>query len=124
LLRAVADAIDALGPARTARVDAISPASMSPSWVAIDSRHGQAPRAVTPIVTHQDRRAALPKSARNRAPRRPHTPPAARGQPAVPRRHQLDDVLWFAAHERAPTLRARPCVGHVTTLLHATLCWP
>src|ERR1051326_3592451 len=51
ILKAVAAAIAHLGT-KAKRVDAIAPAVMSPAWVAMDKRG----KAITPIVTHQDRR--------------------------------------------------------------------
>src|SRR5436190_21999081 len=51
IFRAIAKAISALGPAAK-HVDAIAPAVLSPAWVAMDKRG----HAITPIVTHQDRR--------------------------------------------------------------------
>src|SRR5687768_14930352 len=51
ILRAVARAIAQLGAAAK-KVDAIAISNMAPSWVAMDKRG----RAITPLVTHQDRR--------------------------------------------------------------------
>src|SRR5262245_49043469 len=51
VLSAARLAIAGLGP-RARQVDAIALATMSPAWVAMD-KNG---RALTPIVTHQDRR--------------------------------------------------------------------
>src|SRR6185503_1355848 len=51
VLAAVAKAVKPLGP-RAKKVDAIGLSVMSPSWVAMDQRG----RALTPIITHQDRR--------------------------------------------------------------------
>ena len=51
ILSAVAKAIDSLG-GRARRADAIALSVMSPTWVAMD----RAGNAITPIVTHQDRR--------------------------------------------------------------------
>src|SRR4051812_31321238 len=51
ILRAVGRAIRAVG-ADARRVDAIALSNMAPSWVAMDKRG----RAITPLVTHQDRR--------------------------------------------------------------------
>src|SRR5262245_260502 len=50
VLRAVAHAVRQLPRAKS--VDVIALATMSPSWVAMDARG----TAITPIVTHQDRR--------------------------------------------------------------------
>src|SRR4051794_38897302 len=50
VLKAITSAIEQLRGARS--VDAIAFATMSPSWLAMDKRG----RAITPIVTHQDRR--------------------------------------------------------------------
>src|SRR5437868_2460091 len=51
ILRAVARAIHAVGK-DARRVDAIALSNMAPSWVAMDKRG----RAITPVITHQDRR--------------------------------------------------------------------
>src|SRR5437867_1828125 len=51
ILRAVGRAIRALGD-DARRIDAIALSTMAPSWVAMDKRG----RAITPIITHQDRR--------------------------------------------------------------------
>jgi len=51
MLKAVAGAAKHLGSA-TKGVDAIALSVMSPAWVAMDKKGG----ALTPIVTHQDRR--------------------------------------------------------------------
>jgi sugar (pentulose or hexulose) kinase len=51
ILRALAGAIEDLGAAAP-RVETIALGVMSPAWVAMDHEG----RAITPIVTHQDRR--------------------------------------------------------------------
>src|SRR5687767_6123820 len=51
IVHAVSRAIGALGAAAK-RVDAVALSTMSPSWVAMDKQG----RAITPVVTHQDRR--------------------------------------------------------------------
>src|SRR6185369_15055157 len=51
LLNAIKTAIAGLG-ARARQVDGIALATMSPAWVAMD----KSGRALTPLVTHQDRR--------------------------------------------------------------------
>jgi sugar (pentulose or hexulose) kinase len=51
ILKALADAVKQLGaPAK--RVDAVGLTVMSPAWCAMDARG----KALTPVVTHQDRR--------------------------------------------------------------------
>src|SRR5437763_252990 len=50
ILRAIAGAIGALKLVKS--VDVLTISTMSPSWIAMDSRG----RAMTPVVTHQDRR--------------------------------------------------------------------
>src|SRR5436853_4618210 len=50
ILHAIAGAIGALKRAKS--VDVLTISTMSPSWIAMDSRG----RAMTPVVTHQDRR--------------------------------------------------------------------
>src|SRR5438067_126583 len=51
ILRAVEKAIGGLG-ARGKSADVLALSTMGPSWVAMDGKHN----AITPIVTHQDRR--------------------------------------------------------------------
>src|SRR5205085_11695836 len=53
ILKALANAIGDLGQ-RAKHVEVIALTVMAPSWVAMD--HGG--KAITPIVTHQDRRSA------------------------------------------------------------------
>src|SRR5439155_18984422 len=51
ILHAVARAIRAIGK-EARRVDAVAISNMAPSWIAMD----KGGRAITPVVTHQDRR--------------------------------------------------------------------
>src|SRR5215470_1356384 len=52
ILKAIFKASRQLSAGRKRSIDCVALATMSPSWVAMDSRG----RALTPIVTHQDRR--------------------------------------------------------------------
>src|SRR6185437_8278750 len=54
VLRAVVKAIGQIGAAAK-KADVIGLSVMSPSWVAMDRRG----RALTPIITHQDRRSVV-----------------------------------------------------------------
>ena len=77
VVRAIRSAIKDLGPA-TRNVDAIGLTVMAPSWVALDAKG----KALTPIVTHQDRR-SVDVAKRLEAPADP-TPGDGTGTPADP----------------------------------------
>jgi len=110
LLRALAAAIADLGP-RVKKVDTIGLSVMSPAWVAMDKRG----RAVTPIVTHQDRRSL--EEAREleaRVGRARHLKIA--GNRPFPGSISSTTFAWFAKHEPARLAKA-DLVGHLNTFL-------
>jgi xylulokinase len=114
IFRAIADAISQLGAAAK-RLDAIAPAVMSPAWVAMD-KHGH---AITPIVTHQDRRSvAEAAEIERRIGKRKHLKLA--GNRPFPGGISSTTFLWFAKHEPS-LMRRADLVGHLNTLLHARM---
>lgn len=115
ILKALAGAIQQLGDHAT-RVDAIAPTTMAPSWVAMDKRG----RAITPIVTHQDRRAI------HEANRIEKTISAKRhlsitGNRPFPGGISSTTWLWFNRHQKTLMKRA-DLVGHLSTWLIRRLC--
>ena len=114
LLRAVARAIARIG-ARAKRVETIALSTMAPSWVAIDKRG----RAITPIVTHQDRRSVeMANEIERRVGKARHLKLA--GNRPFPGGISSTTWAWFLRHEPRLMKRADLC-GHVTTLLHRKL---
>lgn len=114
LLVAVAKAIRSLGD-RARRVDAIALATMCPAWVALD-RTGA---ALTPIVTHQDRRSveeARQLEERMGADR--HL--ALCGCRPFPGGISSTTWAWFRKHQPG-ALRRADLVGHLNTFLHRRL---
>jgi xylulokinase len=114
LLGAIARAIaDLSRPART--VDAISLSVMSPAWVAMDKRG----RAITPIVTHQDRRSvAIAQELENRVGRARHLKLA--GNRPFPGSISSTTCAFFLRHHKSVMAKA-DLVGHLNTLIHRSL---
>lgn len=114
LLRAVRTAIAGLG-GRAREVDAIHLAVMCPAWVAMD-RRGE---ALTPIVTHQDRRsAALALELEARVGREAHLNIC--GCRPFPGGISSTTWAWYRRHE-PQRLRGADLVGHLNTFLHRRL---
>jgi xylulokinase len=110
VLNAVADAIHKLGPAAK-RVDAIGLTVMSPAWVAMD----KSGRALTPIVTHQDRRSVeVAKQIERRVGKSRHLRLA--GNRPFPGGISSTTWAWFREHEPALMKRA-DLVGHLNTMV-------
>ncbi len=114
LLRAVRAAVAGLGP-RAREVDSIHLAVMCPAWVALD----RAGNALTPIVTHQDRRSVA------EALKLEEKIGAARhlklcGCRPFPGGISSTTWAWFKKHEPA-ALRGADLVGHLNTFLHRRL---
>jgi sugar (pentulose or hexulose) kinase len=110
LLGAVANAIADLPGAR--RAECVGLSVMSPAWVAMDKRG----RAITPIVTHQDRR-SIPEAREieRRVGRERHLRLA--GNRPFPGGISSTTAAWFVRHE--PRVMARAdLVGHLNTFLH------
>lgn len=113
ILRALSDALGQLDGID--RVDAIVPTAMSPSWVAMDGRG----KALTPIITHQDRRAiAEAKQIEARVGAARHL--ALCGNRPIPGGISSTTWRWFVRHEKGAMRRAA-LVGHLTTWLIAQL---
>ncbi len=114
LLQAMQTAIAGLG-ARARQVDAIALATMAPAWIAMD-RQG---RALTPIVTHQDRRSvALAIELERRMGKAKHL--AICGNRPFPGGISSTTWAWFRANQPARLKRA-DLVGHLNTFLHRQL---
>ncbi|MEA2707852.1 MAG: xylulokinase [Phycisphaerales bacterium] len=114
ILRALAAAIQQLGAAAR-RVDVIAISNMAPSWVAMD-KHG---RAITPIVTHQDRRSVdVARELEKTIGKARHLKLA--GNRPFPGGISSTTWAWFNRHE--PRLMKRAdLVGHLNTFLHRKL---
>lgn len=111
LLAAVAKAIRSLGD-RARRVDAIALATMCPAWVALD-RTGA---ALTPIVTHQDRRSVQEaRELEERMGADRHL--ALCGCRPFPGGISSTTWAWFRKHQPG-VLRRADLVGNLNTFLH------
>ena len=114
VLRGLRQAIDQLGPAAR-KVDHIAIDAMSPSWVAMDATGN----ALTPIITHQDRRSvAEAHELERRVGKARHLKLA--GNRPVPGGISSTTWAWFVEHQPAVLKRA-DLVGHLTTFLLRTL---
>jgi xylulokinase len=114
LLLAVRKAVSGLGP-RAKQVDAVALAVMCPAWVAMDA-HGA---ALTPIVTHQDRRSvAEAREIEQRVGKAQHLKLA--GNRPFPGGISSTTWAWYRKHEPA-RLKKADLVGHLNTFLHRQL---
>jgi len=111
-LRRVIDALDTA--ART--VGLIVSTTMAPSWLAMD-RHG---KAITPIVTHQDRRAVVEAHDIEKQIGKARHLRLAGNRP-FPGGISSTTWAWFNRHERTLMKRA-DLVGHLSTWLARTWC--
>ncbi len=111
MLKAVAGAAANLGSV-TKGVDAIALSVMSPAWVAMD-RKG---KALTPIVTHQDRRSVAEALELEKNVGKARYLGIAGTRP-FPGGISSTTWRWFLKHQRA-TLRKADLVGHLNTFLH------
>ncbi len=111
VLKALAEAIKGLG--RDAQnVDAIALATMCPAWCAMDARG----KALTPIVTHQDRRSIAEAHAlEKRHGRAKHL--RLVGSRPFPGGISSTTWAWYRRHEPERLKRA-DLVGHLNTYLH------
>ena len=110
ILRAIHAAIRSLGPAAR-RVDAIALSVMSPAWIAMDSRG----RAITPIITHQDRRSVeVALDLEKRIGKTRHLKLV--GNRPVPGGISSTTWAWFNRHEKSLMHRA-DLVGHLNTFI-------
>lgn len=111
LLSAVQRAIAGLD-GRAKKVDAIALAVMCPAWVAMDCEG----RALTPLVTHQDRRSIeIAKGIEERVGKKRHL--AITGCRPFPGGISSTTWAWYRKHEPA-RLRGADLVGHLNTFLH------
>ncbi|HEV7297975.1 MAG TPA: FGGY family carbohydrate kinase [Tepidisphaeraceae bacterium] len=111
VLKAVRGAIGQLGAA-VKKVDAVAISVMSPAWVAMDSRG----KALTPLVTHQDRRSVAEAHAiEQRVGKARHLKLA--GNRPFPGGISSTTWAWYRQHE-AERLKNADLVGHLNTYLH------
>lgn len=111
--RAVRVAIADLGDAART-VDRVAISAMSPSWLALDAKG----RALTPVVTHQDRRSLeQAREIERRVGKARHLKLA--GNRPAPGGISSTTLAWFLQHDRA-TMRRAALIGHLGTwLAHA-----
>ena len=111
ILKAIARAIAEVGRgART--VDAIGLSVMSPAWVAMDAEG----EALTPIVTHQDRRSTDVAVELERRVGKEQFLRVAGNRP-VPGGISITTWVWYLKNE-ADALKRADLVGHLNTFLH------
>jgi xylulokinase len=114
LLGAVKRAISGLGD-KAKKVDAIALAVMCPAWVAMD---GQG-KALTPLVTHQDRRSVeMAREIERRVGKKRHL--HITGCRPFPGGISSTTWAWYLRHE-PQRLRRADLVGHLNTFLHRRL---
>jgi sugar (pentulose or hexulose) kinase len=114
VLKALAQAIRKMGPAAK-KVDCIALDAMGPSWVAMDHKG----KALTPIITHQDRRSLEnARAIEKRIGKARHL--KLTGNRPVPGGISSTTWAWFAEHEKSLMAKA-DLVGHLTTFLHRSL---
>jgi len=111
LLQALAGAMADL-PTTAGHPDYISLANMSPSWLAMD-KSGQ---ALTPIITHQDRRSIQIAREMESAIGKRRLLRISGNRP-FPGGISSTTFAWFLRHEPA-LMKKADLVGHVNTLLH------
>jgi xylulokinase len=110
ILRAIQRAIHEIGP-RAKKIDAIALSVMAPAWVAMDKRGNP----ITPIVTHQDRRAVVEAGEiEGRIGRKKHLSIA--GVRPIPGGISSTTWEWFRKH-RASLLKRADLIGHLNTFL-------
>lgn len=98
------------------RVDLIAPTGMAPSWLAMDKRG----RAITPVVTHQDRRSLDEAQAiQKQIGAKRHLKIA--GNNPVPGSISSTTYRWFNTHAK-DTMRRADLVGHLNTWLLRNWC--
>lgn len=114
VVKAIVSSIAQLGR-RAKKVDFVALSVMSPSWVAMDKRG----KAITPIVTHQDRRSVqIAHELENKIGREKML--ATAGNRPFPGGISSTTCAWFLRHESSVMKRA-DLVGHLTTLIHRQL---
>jgi sugar (pentulose or hexulose) kinase len=110
ILDAMSRAIAELG-ARTKRVEAVALSVMAPAWIAMDKRG----RAITPFVTHQDRRSVdVAIELEKRIGKSRHL--RLVGNRPVPGGISSTTWAWFNRHEKS-LMRRADLVGHLNTFI-------
>jgi sugar (pentulose or hexulose) kinase len=114
VLKGLSQAVEQLGSAAK-QVDFIALDAMAPSWIAMD----KAGHALTPIITHQDRRSVdIAHEIERRIGKARHL--KLTGNRPIPGGISSTTWAWHARHEPA-ILKKADLVGHLTTFLHRTL---
>jgi len=114
VLKGLRDAIRQLGAAAK-KVDCIALDAMAPSWIAMDKTG----RALTPIITHQDRRSVdIAHQIENRIGKARHL--KLTGNRPIPGGISSTTWAWYRRHQPA-ILKKADLVGHLTTFLHRTM---
>jgi xylulokinase len=114
IFKALVAAIGGLG-SRAKQVEMIALTVMAPSWVAMD----HAGKAITPIVTHQDRRSAdIAVELEKRVGKQRHLELA--GNRPFPGGISSTTWAWFLKNEKS-LLKKADLVGHLNTFLHRQL---
>ena len=114
LLDAVAKAVSSLGPDGK-KADYVAMAVMCPAWVAMD----HAGKALTPIITHQDRRSVAEAVEIEKSVGKSRHLKITGCRP-FPGGISSTTWAWYLAHEPA-RLRKADLVGHLNTYLHRQL---
>jgi xylulokinase len=111
ILKSIRATITELG-SNARRVDALALAVMSPAWVAMDAKG----KALTPIITHQDRRSVdVALKLEEQVGRERHLELA--GNRPFPGGISSTTWAWYVRNEPA-ALRRADLVGHLNTFLH------
>ena len=114
VLKAVGDVVGQLGSS-AGKVDHIALDAMGPSWVAMD----KSGKALTPIVTHQDRRSVeIAHQIEKRVGKARHL--RLSGNRPIPGGISSTTWAWFAEHQPG-VMKKADLVGHLTTFLHRNL---
>lgn len=114
VLQAITLAIDVIGKS-AADADLIALASMSPSWIAM----GKKGNALTPIITHEDRRSLdIAVQIERRIGKLKHL--KLTGVRPIPGGISSTTCAWFLKHQPA-LMRKADLVGHLPTFLHRKL---
>src|SRR5450432_2974610 len=94
------------------KADVVALSAMGPSWLAMDKRGN----ALTPIVTHQDRRSIkIAEQIEKRVGKQRHLQLCG-GRP-VPGGISSTTCAWFLKNERS-LMRKADLIGHLNTFLH------
>src|SRR5205085_10290775 len=111
ILQAIEKTIEDLGTSAR-RADALARAVMSPAWAGMDVKG----KAITPVVTHQDRRSVeVALELERQVGRRRHLHLA--GNRPFPGGISSTTWAWYLRHEPA-RVRKADLVGHLNTFLH------